>query len=220
MSVKRRQFERGTGITKRETGEIEVSGRIGPDERKALEELRRAPSLKIEDNKGRKITLALRHLFSDDAAMIEARARSVLTDFRGHIASEDSREGYALRQLQMIRTIRGFTRVNDADAALHWAVKLGALLMQEEMKFAHEPAAMTGTKQRRTLAETRERVNRQRRHDRSQEWARWQSEAEKVWNQRPQLSRNAVAAQVKSKLKLADAVGTIADRIKKPGEAG
>jgi hypothetical protein len=50
-------------------------------------------------------------------------------------------------------------------------------------------------------------------------WRRWQSEAEAIWSQRPNLTRAAVAMLVKRRLQLSEHVDSIARRIRK-SEAG
>ena len=97
----------------------------------------------------------------------------------------------------------------------------------KEVPFADWPkylerqiAAEAGLQQRRRLTEIRDRANRQLHNSRSSEWQKWQAEALKIWQQEPGLSKNAVAALVKTKRKLPDKPETIAGRIEKPPKAG
>ena len=49
----------------------------------------------------------------------------------------------------------------------------------------------------------------------SADYARYQAEAERIWLRQPHLTKQAVAEQVKKKLKAPQKVETIADRLNK-----
>jgi hypothetical protein len=82
-----------------------------------------------------------------------------------------------------------------------------------------EPLLASALQRRDDLRDASMRGNTRRREARSIEHRRWQAEARAVWSHKPKLSKRRVAELVRRNLKLTDAVGTIEDRIKKPGEA-
>ena len=50
---------------------------------------------------------------------------------------------------------------------------------------------------------------------RAAQWHQWQSEADTIWSQRPDLTRTAVAMLVKRRLQLSEHPNSIARRIRK-----
>ena len=70
------------------------------------------------------------------------------------------------------------------------------------------------------LQETRQAANATRHADRAREWAKWNRAAQPIWGRSPKLSAQAVARQIREKLRLAEDERTIAKRLKKPGTAG
>jgi len=59
------------------------------------------------------------------------------------------------------------------------------------------------------------RANAKRVATRAARWDLWQSEAEAIWAQRPDLSRAAVATLVKRRLQVSEQADSIARRIRK-----
>lgn len=144
--------------------------------------------------------------------------------------SNDSPAGYAARSLTLAWYLRGQIDRADAKSAAAFAYDLGHLIAESSMKFRWEPSAITGKKQRDFLDDTRTRLNTARHQERAEEWARWNKAAAPHWKpdrgrqatkvDERRLSKNAIARIVKTQLGLADSVKTIADRLKKPREAG
>jgi hypothetical protein len=50
---------------------------------------------------------------------------------------------------------------------------------------------------------------------RAAQWQRWQSDAEAIWKEHPNLSRHSVARLVKRRLQLSEHADSIARRIRK-----
>ena len=50
---------------------------------------------------------------------------------------------------------------------------------------------------------------------RAAQWHKWQSDADAIWKNNPNLSRHAVAELVKRRLQLSEQAGSIARRIRK-----
>jgi hypothetical protein len=76
---------------------------------------------------------------------------------------------------------------------------------------AHPPSLSQGT---RSFAQ----ANVERDATRAAQWRRWQSDAEAIWKNNPNLSRHAVAELVKRRLQLSEQAGSIARRIIQPRE--
>jgi len=83
----------------------------------------------------------------------------------------------------------------------------------------NEEPIVTGAAVRRGLATKREIVNDARHRKHARGWKTWNAEAQKIWERQPRWSRQAVAARVKTNLRLTEAARTIAKRLKKPGKA-
>ncbi len=84
----------------------------------------------------------------------------------------------------------------------------------------NERPLFTGTQNAQNLRESSSAANTARRKERSREWILWNAEATQIWTRNPSLSRQAVAQQVKVKLRLHERVRTIAKKLNKPGTAG
>jgi hypothetical protein len=80
----------------------------------------------------------------------------------------------------------------------------------------NEAAIFTGTRISRGLKAASEAANKRRKTAQSSEWTRWNAEAHNIWERHPKLSRQAVAAQIRTNLRLAVKVRTIAKRLTIP----
>jgi len=83
----------------------------------------------------------------------------------------------------------------------------------------NERAIFTGAPLLRSLAERRRLVNADRHTEAVRKWGRWNDEAKIIWGRQPRLTKQAVAALIKRNLGPAEAVKTIAKKLKKPGTA-
>jgi hypothetical protein len=99
--------------------------------------------------------------------------------------------------------------------ALTLASEIHALTIVE-----NERPLFTGTRNAQNLRGSSSAANTARRKERSREWILWNAEASQIWTRNPSLSRQAVAQQVKVKLRLHERVRTIAKKLNKPGTAG
>jgi hypothetical protein len=133
---------------------------------------------------------------------------------------EDTPAHFAERILRLISVVRAAIKRGDADEATFFAVTLGGLITESDLKVEHEAAWETGDKQRRTLRDIRERANTKRHALREREWASWNQEAAQVWKNQPNHKPSAVANIIKKTLKLNEGVRSIARRLKKPAQAG
>jgi hypothetical protein len=123
------------------------------------------------------------------------------------------------------RELINVERTSDADtvrrhafAAIHNAIVLVTECHLLTIADNEEPI-VTGAAVRGGLATKRRIVNDARHRKRAREWKTWNAEAQKIWERQPRWSQQAVAARVKRNLRLTEAVGTIAKRLKKPGKA-
>jgi hypothetical protein len=83
----------------------------------------------------------------------------------------------------------------------------------------NERPIFTGTRNARNLRESSSVANATRHKGRAREWSRWNAAAAEIWERHPKLSRQSVAAQIKTRLQLVEDEGTIAKRLKKPRKA-
>jgi hypothetical protein len=84
----------------------------------------------------------------------------------------------------------------------------------------NERPIFTGTRNAQNLRESSRAANAARHNERCRERAQWNDEAAQIWARNPELSRQAVAKQLKLKLRLSERERTIAKQLKKPGTAG
>ena len=154
-----------------------------------------------------------------EACRLRDRATVFYKDKDGPPADEDSDEDFADRILFLIFKVRAAIKVGDAARAAMEGVRLGELIALHDTKTMHEPAWNTGTKNRRVLAEIRERANTDRHTTQKREWARWNEAAVPIWQSNPELSKNRVAQIIENKLKPAAKASTIAKRLKKSRKA-
>jgi hypothetical protein len=161
--------------------------------------------------------------FEARIADVEAVAREILQPYDKNerfIAEEDSPPDFAQRILKLIKVVRAAIKRGDADEATFFAVTLGGLITESDLKVEHEAAWETGDKQRRTLRDIRERANTKRHALREREWESWNQEASQVWKNQPNRKPSDVARIIAKKLKLHENVRSIARRLKKPAQAG
>lgn len=117
-------------------------------------------------------------------------------------------------------------RASDVDTVRRRALTAlyGAVVLSSEIHnltiVDNEAAIFTGTRVSRGLKAASEAANKRRKTAQSREWKRWNAEAHNIWERHPKLSRQAVAAQIRTNLRLAVEVRTIAKRLKKPVTAG
>lgn len=149
-----------------------------------------------------------------------ALCEKILKDFEGEKREPDSPEDYAVNILRDANRVKIFLAEGRAEDAAVAAFSMGARFNEAAFKFSWETYALSGKKQAESLIEVSAKANKTRRLQRGIKWQRWQKEANRIWEAKPNLSKVAVAQNIKNKLKLDDAVETIRSRIKKPGEAG
>jgi hypothetical protein len=118
-----------------------------------------------------------------------------------------------------------FERGADAELTRKIALNIinDALLLASEFHEQtiadNERSIFTGTRNARNLRESSSVANASRHKERTREWSRWNAAAAKIWERHPKLSRQSVAAQIKTRLQLVEDEGTIAKRLKKPRKA-
>jgi hypothetical protein len=108
----------------------------------------------------------------------------------------DSAEDYAQRTLHLIRVVKAAIARGQADSAARWAVEVGRLRTEAEMKGLWEPHAERGEKNVRTLTESAHRANKKRKLAGDQRHAKWQARADEIRSRKPQLSASAVAQRI------------------------
>jgi hypothetical protein len=84
----------------------------------------------------------------------------------------------------------------------------------------HEQEIVIGARTARNMRESSSKANAARHKRHNRKWVEWNAEAARIWERKPDLSRQAVAHLVKSKLNLSEREGTIAKRLTKPRMAG
>jgi len=136
-----------------------------------------------------------------------------------NIVEDDTEEYYAAHLLRYIRLTRSAIKKHRANEAARYALQIGHLVCEHDMKVEHENVWRTGDRQQVYLKGVREGANRKR-HDQAEvKHARWREEAARVRRNHPRLSDQRVAEIVKQKLKLDAAVRTIRHALK-VGRAG
>lgn len=129
--------------------------------------------------------------------------------------AKDSPEDFAVRMLQLIRHIRFCEAQGDQAAALEAAMGLANLWTSWRIKLEHEPAWRTGRLMRESLASRRNAANEQRQQVAADRHDKWQQAASEKWERLPNLSKTAVATQIKKDLKEDAKVDTIRRAIRK-----
>jgi hypothetical protein len=132
-----------------------------------------------------------------------------------------------LKRLDGIESgLRLLERLRDTDSLRRIALRVihDALVLSSEFHALtivdNETPIFTGTRNAQNLRESSRAANAARHRERSRERAQWNDEAAQIWARHPELSRQAVAKQVKLKLRLSERERTIAKQLKKPGTAG
>lgn len=142
-----------------------------------------------------------------------------LAEAKGY--NEDSPAGFAARILQQVIFIRrAWQSDSRKDHAALQAIHLGYLRAEMQIKRESEPAWATGSRQRETLSESRERGNMRRRASADIKHGGWQELANDIWASNHSLTKSSVARIIKQRLKLSDSINTIRQKLKKPDDAG
>jgi hypothetical protein len=152
-------------------------------------------------------------------------------EYRKIIAESETvdRSYWSARMLKRLDAIQAGLAIveRSADAKLARKIALNiindALLLASEFHAQtiadNERSIFTGTRNARNLRESSSVANATRHKERTREWSRWNAAAAKIWERHPKLSRQSVAAQIKTRLQLVEDEGTIAKRLKKPRKA-
>ncbi len=119
-------------------------------------------------------------------------------------------------RLMMIRRRAETDGVGMAIMSLRQLEQRGELVWS----LATQAALSTGTKQREYLQRTRDKANAERSESGRAKASAWQLAADHVWQQRPCLSKNAVATIIRERVGASETVKWIASKIEKPPTAG
>jgi hypothetical protein len=126
----------------------------------------------------------------------------------------DSQEWFASEIRQRIDFVRTAIASHDTAFTALMALRLGMLIATATLKFAWEPAALTGQKIQWAVRQG----GRQRAHNRREaiqtRYAKWQEAATDIWINKPGLSRVAVARIVGNQFDVKP--NTVRKQIRKP----
>jgi hypothetical protein len=128
----------------------------------------------------------------------------------------DSQEWYAAKILKAIDFVRTLARRQGAESTAVQAVHLGILITTCILKFAWEPAAVSGQKLGRDASQGGHARAAKRRPVVEQRYTTWRKEAADIWAKNPSLSKSQVARRIGQKL--GDNYNTIRSKIDKPSQ--
>lgn len=116
---------------------------------------------------------------------------------------------YATELLWELEVIRHAAALPPSDfSAVMAAVRFGMLAKEAQIELGSPLVASA-----RKLVDSAQSTNRKRKAERATDHARWQNVANNIWAKDPNLTKNAVARIVKSRLGLAESIKTIAPRL-------
>lgn len=160
---------------------------------------------------------------SEIPELVEALAASVSDPVVGKFFREVYDPGQARGELARIRMIAECQSLDEAEHELQRLEDTAAHVWRLALA-AHEkriqPALSTGQKQRAVLADIRDRNNAASSARKDKAVLGWQEEADRIWSKDPRLSKNAVAATVKARLRSDKSADWIARNLNKPRRAG